>query len=66
MDAAIIALVKRVSATAASDMLEVLFSSYSTGLGGVQLSEIPGALPLTASDARVSLRTKYLPVPLNP
>lgn len=63
LDVAVGELAKRVQATAGSGTLEVLFSSYSTVLGGVQLSEIEGALPLISSDARVSLRTKYIPLP---
>jgi len=66
LDAVVIALVKRVGATAVSDTLEVLFSSNPTVFGGVQLSEIQEALPLTASDARVSFRTEYLSLPLHP
>lgn len=65
LDAAVIALVGRVRARAASDMMEVLFSSHTTAFAGVQLSQVKRALPLTASDARVSVRTEYLPLPLN-
>ena len=63
LDAAVIELVKRVNTTDVSDKLEVLFSSYFYPQGGTQLSEIEGALPLAASDARVSLRTEYIALP---
>jgi hypothetical protein len=65
LDAAVITLTKRVGATV-SDRLVVLFSSYTTVLGGVQLSEIEGALPLTAANARASLRTEHVPLPSKP
>ena len=51
----VIALAKRVNAMAAVDRLELLFSSYSPVLGGVESSAVRAVLPRIASDARVSL-----------
>jgi hypothetical protein len=61
LDEEVTALAKRVNAAAVSDMLEVLFSSYSTTLGGLKLSDVSVVLPWIASDARVSLRVENLP-----
>ena len=63
LETAVVALATRVGATAGSDVLEVLISSYHTVLGGTKLCEIEGALPLIASNSRVSLRTEYVPIP---
>ena len=60
LDKGVFELVKRVKATAGNNMLEVLIRC-STTVGGIQLSEIEGALPLVSSDVRVSLRTEHLP-----
>ena len=60
-DEAVTALAKRVNATAASDTLEVLFSSYSTIFGELVLSDVERVLPRMSSDARVSLRTENAP-----
>ena len=59
------ALAERVNATAVTDMLEVLFSSYPTTVGELVLSDIESALPRIASDARVSLRVENTPFALN-
>ena len=64
LDSEVTALAERVNATAVTDRLEVVFSYYSTGLGEIGLSEIEGALPRIASDARVSLRVEKLLPPL--
>ena len=61
-DKEVIAPAERVNTTAVADRLEVVFSYYSTGLGEMGLSEIEGALPRIASDARVSLRVERLPL----
>lgn len=59
-DKGVFALAKRVKATGGKDMLEVLVR-YSTTVGGTQISEVEGALPLISSDICVALRTEYLP-----
>ena len=66
LDEEVTALVGRINATAVNDRLEVLFLSYSTGLGLLVRSDVERALPRMASDARVSLRVENLPLPLNP
>ena len=58
LDGEITALAKRVNATVAGDALEVLFSSYSTAVGALELSAVRAVLPRTASDACVSLRVE--------
>ena len=63
LEGEVIALAKRVNATAVSDTLEVLFSSYSTTLGELVLSDVERVLPRVASDALVSLRVENLPLP---
>ena len=56
LDTAIVELAKRVDATAGSDVLQVLIGRRPTvDIDETQLSKIK-LLPLTSSDARVSLR----------
>ena len=63
LDEEVSALAKRVGATTENDKLKVVIRSYSTTLGGTQLSEIGEALPLSSQNIHVSLRTEYLPLP---
>ena len=65
LEGEVIALAKRVNATAVNDTLQVLFSSYSTPLGELVLSDIESVLPRVASDVRVSLRVENPPLPPN-
>ena len=64
LDKEVPALAERVNATAAADRLEVVFSNYPAGVGGMGLSEIEGVLPRIVSNARVSLRVEEFPPPL--